>query len=143
MALLMGVVMDLLDFGPKLCAKWYFLRHKMIERHDINPSQVCLNQNSEFWRLFYGNKWDIAMLWATRSSPVRTSLMLQVPPFFDCKLVLSSAGGLGRRCTRPLRLDQGQELPRRITPTFARSVPHVLHGSFPFVGTRVNGLKDE
>ena len=27
MALLMGVVMDLLDFGPKLCAKWYYLRH--------------------------------------------------------------------------------------------------------------------
>ena len=38
MALMMGVVMDLLDFGPKLYAKWYFLNHKMIERHDINPS---------------------------------------------------------------------------------------------------------
>ena len=27
MALLMGVVMDLLDFELKLCAKWYYLRH--------------------------------------------------------------------------------------------------------------------
>ena len=37
MALLMGVVMDLLDFGPKLCAKWYFSRHKMIERNGNKP----------------------------------------------------------------------------------------------------------
>ena len=28
LALLMGVVMDMLDFGPKLCPKCYFLIHK-------------------------------------------------------------------------------------------------------------------
>ena len=37
MALLMGVVMDLLDFGLNLCAKLYFLRHKMIERNGNKP----------------------------------------------------------------------------------------------------------
>ena len=33
----MGVVMDLLDFGPKLCANLYLLRHKTIERNGNKP----------------------------------------------------------------------------------------------------------
>ena len=37
MALLMGVVMDLLDFAPKLCATFYFLRHKVIENNGYKP----------------------------------------------------------------------------------------------------------
>ena len=48
MALLMGVVMDLLDFGPKLCAKLYFLRHRNDRKKGDLPIGIATTKTAEF-----------------------------------------------------------------------------------------------